>query len=271
MRKEFKIISRTTNNPIAFFDSGVGGLTVFSKLKKLLPEENYLYFGDTKHMPYGEKSEQQLLEYSIRIFDFFETQNAKAVVMACNTTSSVVYDKVKDKYNFKIYPIVQSVSKILSELPVKKIGVFATHATVNSNAYKREIQKFNSNIDVIQIACPEWVRIVEEHKINEPQSVLQVKTKLDEMLAYSPDKIILGCTHYPYLLETVSKFAPQEMFIDPAVNFAEYIKNDLEKNSLLAHAHNTETIYVSAEPEKFRQAAQMFYPMSKLPKLALNN
>lgn len=271
MRKEFKITLRTTNKPIAFFDSGVGGLTVFSKLKKLLPEENYLYFGDTKHMPYGEKSEQQLLEYSNRIFDFFEEQNAKAVIMACNTTSSVVYDKVKDKYNFKIYPIVQSVSKILSELPVKKIGVFATHATVNSNAYKREIQKFNPDIDVIQIACPEWVRIVEEYKINTSESILQVKTKLEEMLEFVPEKIVLGCTHYPYLLNILTQYVPANMFIDPAVNFAEYIKNDLEKNGLTELSGNNEKIYVSAEPEKFKQAAQMFYSMDKLPQLALDD
>ena len=91
------------NRPIAFFDSGVGGLTVFSKVKKLLPNENYLYFGDTKNMPYGEKTEDELICFADRIFRFFEKQNAKAVVMACNTSSAVTYEKLKNNYNFKIW------------------------------------------------------------------------------------------------------------------------------------------------------------------------
>ena len=93
-------LNNTDNRPIALFDSGVGGLTVFQKIKKLLPDENYLYFGDTKNMPYGEKTEEQLIEYADKIFKFFETKNAKAVVMACNTTSAITYEKLKNNYNF---------------------------------------------------------------------------------------------------------------------------------------------------------------------------
>lgn len=271
MRKEFKITSRTTNNPIAFFDSGVGGLTVYAKLKALLPQENYIYFGDTKHMPYGEKTKEELLQYADRIFKFFIEKDAKAVVMACNTTSSVIFDEVKDKYDVKIYPIIQSAANILAQLPIKRIGVFATHATVNSNVYKHEIQKHNPNMDVFQIACPEWVRIVEEHKINQPQSIIQIKEKLDEMLVFKPEKIVLGCTHYPYLKNILAKFAPEDMFIDPAIYFAEYIKDDLTKNNLTESAQGTEEIYVSSAPENFKESAKMFYELKNLPQLALND
>ena len=135
----------------------MGGLTVYAKLKKLLPNENYIYFGDTKNMPYGEKTADELMNYAKTILEFFEQKHAKAVVMACNTTSSVIYDKIKDKYDFKIYPIVQSCAKIIADLDVKKVGIFATNATVKSNVYKKEIQKHNSKIEVIQIACPDWV------------------------------------------------------------------------------------------------------------------
>ena len=134
----------TDNRPIAFFDSGVGGLTVFAKVKKLLPNENYLYFGDTKNMPYGEKSEKQLIEFADRIFKFFEKQNAKAVVMACNTTSAITYEKLKDNYNFKIYPIIQTVCSTLAGLDgVKSLGVIATPATIKSHAYSKGIAKYN--------------------------------------------------------------------------------------------------------------------------------
>ena len=269
MRKEFKIISRVSNSPIAFSDSGVGGLTVYSKLRSILPNENYIYFGDTLHMPYGEKSEAQLVEYTKKIFDFFGEKGVKAVVMACNTTSSVVYDKIKDKYPFKIYPIIQSAAGILAKLPIKTLGVFATHATVSSGVYKREIQKYNPDMEVIQIACPEWVKIVEEDKINNPESVLKIKEKVEDMLKYNPEKIVLGCTHYPYMTNVLSRFAQKEMFIDPAVYFAEYIKFDLEKNNLLANGQGKEEIYVSANVEGFVKAAEIFYKVKTQPQLAL--
>ena len=106
--------------PIAFFDSGVGGLTVLNKVKKILPNENYIYYGDTLHVPYGEKTKEQLLESSDKILKFFEQKGCKAVVMACNTTSSVIYDDIKNKYNLKLYPIVQSVAEILAKEPIER-------------------------------------------------------------------------------------------------------------------------------------------------------
>lgn len=218
-------------------------------------------------MPYGEKTKEELLEYADKIFDFFIKNDAKAVVMACNTTSSVIYDTIKNKYPLKIYPIIQSAAGIIAKLPVNRIGVFATHATVNSNVYKNEIQKYNPNMEVIQIACPEWVRIVEENKLNEPQSIIHVKDKLDEMLEFNPEKIILGCTHYPYLIDILTKFAPESLFIDPSVHFAKFIKDDLIKNNLTEKSDGTEEIYVSSNPKAFSISAEMFYEIKNTPVL----
>ncbi len=272
MQKEWRTILKITNEgPIAFFDSGVGGLTVYAKLKELLPNEKYIYFGDTKHMPYGEKTKNELLEYAGNILDFFIKQNAKAVIMACNTTSSTIYDDIKNKYDLKIYPIVQSVADILSNLPINKLGILATHATVKSNAYKKEIQKHNPAIEVIQIACPEWVKIVEENKLDQPQSIILVKEKLDEILKYNPEKIVLGCTHYPFLIDIIKKFVPEEMLIDPAIYFAKYIKEDLQKNNLIKNNRRYEQIYVSSNPEIFRKSAQRFYQIKNSPELVVFN
>ena len=214
-------------------------------------------------MPYGEKSEDELLEYADYIIKFFLKRNAKAVVMACNTTSSVIYDKIKNKYGVKIYPIIQSVAGILAGLPIKRIGVFATPATVKSGVYKKEIQKHNPNMEVLQIACPEWVKVVEENRIDDEKSLFDIKSKLDDMLEFLPEKIVLGCTHYPFLTKILAKYVPQEKFIDPAVYFAEFIKNYLSDISY--DTQGTEEIYVSAEPEKFMQAAKMFYKLDNLP------
>lgn len=261
--------NKKNNQPIGFFDSGVGGVTVFEQVKKLLPNENYIYFGDTKNMPYGEKNEKQLLEYADNIFNFLEEKNVKAVVMACNTTSAVVYEKLKDNYNFEIYPIIQSVSKELAKLPVKKIGIFATPATINSHCYAKEISKNNNNIEVFEIACPKWVKIVEERKLNLEESKISVAQKIHEMMNFSPEKIVLGCTHYPYLEHILNEFLPADMFINPSISFAKFIKADLENKNLMRSEKDLpfEKFYVSSSPENFQKAASMFYEVKELPAL----
>ena len=258
----------TDNRPIAFFDSGVGGLTVFAKVKKLLPNENYLYFGDTKNMPYGEKTEEQLIEFADKIFRFFEKKNAKAVVMACNTTSAITYEKLKNNYNFKIYPIIQTVCSTLAGMNnVNSLGIIATPATINSHAYSKGIAKYNKEMKVFELAAPNWVRIVEEHRIHQPQSIEQIKEILELMEQNKPDKIVLACTHYPYLLDVLKKFLPETKFIDPSVYFAQSIKDDLEKNNLLGKEPTYEKFYVSSNPENFKIASELFYKLDSLPEL----
>ncbi len=256
------------NCPIGVFDSGVGGLSVFSKLIELLPNENYIYFGDTLNLPYGGKTCEELVSITTNIFDFFKLKNVKAVVMACNTTSAAAYDKLKNKYNFKIYPIVQNVSKYIAMQNYEKIGVFATKATVGTHAYKNEIQKYNKNTQVFEMACPNWVDIVEKELFNDAASISDVKYHLDEMLKFGVNKIILGCTHYPYLLDTLLKFAPEELFINPAQSFAENIAKDLTEKNLLNSSKIFEPkFYVSANPQQFISASKLFYKVKNVTEI----
>ena len=270
MWRVLTIISKINKNaPIGFFDSGVGGLTVYSEFRKLLPGENCIYFGDTQNMPYGEKSKEQLIEYSKKAFDFFVSQNAKAVVMACNTTSATVYDVLKDSYPFRLYPVIQSVAEIIAMLPYKTIGVFATPATINSRAYSKSINSVNRDIKVIEIACPSWVKIVENNLETTTEALGEIKLKLDQMLSYNPEAIVLGCTHYPYLLPQLSKFVPENLFINPASAYADYIRRDLISLDLLSEQKNngSEIFYVSSSPEKFKKASQMFYRIDAVPEI----
>ena len=259
----------SSNSPIAFFDSGVGGLTVLNKVKKILPHESFIYYGDTLHVPYGEKTKEQLITYSDSILKFFEQKACKAVVMACNTTSSVIYDEICGKYNIKLYPIVQSVTKLLSELPIERLGVFATRATINSNVYPREIAKYNKLMQVYGQHCANWVHIVEENTLALPDSIEIIKSDLDRMMKNNPQKIVLGCTHYPFLLKVLSQLAPADLFIDPAVDFAKFIKTDLENCGLLntSQTERFEEFYVSSNPEQFKIASQMFYDLKENPQL----
>ena len=128
------------DSPIGFFDSGVGGLSVYARFKKELPNENTLYYGDLKNLPYGNKTKEELICFAKNILKFFQTKNVKAVVIACNTSSALAYDSIKDDYDFKIFPIIQSCANVISEMNINKIGVFATIGTVNSKAYSKEIQ-----------------------------------------------------------------------------------------------------------------------------------
>lgn len=258
-----------SNSPIGFVDSGVGGLTVLDNVRKILPNENFLYYGDTIHTPYGDKTKEQLLEYSDNIFKFFEEQGCKAVVMACNTTSSTIYDDIKNKYNFEIYPIVQSAAKILSELPIERLGIFATRGTILSGAYPREIAKYNTKMEVFGQYCPDWVYIIENGLIYNDESIKIVENDLKTMLKNNPEKIVLGCTHYPFLTDILSRFAPRELFIDPAIEFAKFIKSDLLAKGLLNNNKTSGTgkFYVSANPLKFKNSAKMFYEIEELPEL----
>ena len=245
----------------------MGGLTVYKKLKEILPKEDYIYFGDLKNCPYGQKTKQQLIDITFDIFNYFKYEEVKAVVMACNTTSANVYEEYKDKYDYTLYPIIQSSAKVISQMPIKRLGVFATSATIASGVYKQEITKYNNDIDVFEMSCPGWVQIVEGNKQNDELSQNLIKENLDKMLENNPDKIILGCTHYPFLLDVLTKFAPRELFIDPSVYFAEYIKKDLENQDLLNENGGSERFLVSANPNEFKIAAKMFYELKNTPEL----
>jgi len=253
-------------SPIGCFDSGIGGLSIYSQFRKLLPKENLIYYADIKNLPYGNKTTDELDLFARKILDFFKTKNVKAVVIACNTSSALVYDRVKHDYDFKIYPIIQSCAKIIAGYDIKKLGVFATLGTINSHAYSKEIHKYNNSINVKEIACHEWVNIVESGNIETEECIKNVKSLMDEILEFKPDKIILGCTHYPCLMQVLKKFADESIFINPASIFAKYIQNDLSLNNLInATGEGKEEFYVSASPEKFVKNADLFYSIKNKP------
>ena len=250
---------------IGIFDSGVGGLTVLKELKDLCPNESFMYVGDTKNLPYGSKTKDELMKITSKIFDFYKLEGAKAVVMACNTTSAVVWNDLKDNYNFPIYPLSQTVCKYFNQFNFSKIGIFATEATINSNVYQKSL-----NAKTLGIAPKEWVDIVEANSIETNQSQEIIKKYATQMLPFAPEKIILGCTHYPYLIKSLTKYFDEKMLINPARIFAQAVKEDLEKKNLLINTIKTkenDDFFVTGSPEKFIENAKQFYEIPTHPQV----
>ncbi len=273
MEKKYdKTLQLQQNAPIGVFDSGVGGLTVLKSMIKVLPDEKYIYFGDTLNLPYGSKSKDELVVIVKNIMNFFTEKHVKAVIMGCNTTSAVVYEEIKNDYDFTIYPVIQcSCENILKNNNYKKLGVFATQATVNSKMYTKSLKKINKNIEVVEIACPEWVKIVESNIADDKNNVECIKNYLEKINNSGVEKIILGCTHYPYLMKIFKQFVPENKFINPANSFTNYIKSDLISKNLISQKKDSENeFFVTSNPVDFVQNSKLFLEIKKLPILIKN-
>ena len=242
---------------IGLLDSGVGGLSVLKRLYDLMPDKNYIFFGDVKNVPYGTKTPEQIFSYTKKILEFFITKNVKNVVFACNTTSAVAYDELKKHFpELNIFPLIQTVAKYSIENLKNDdcIAVFATKATINSHKYKEEINKINPKINVLEIDCTGFVEIVENRLYEDKKSIDLIKSKLDIVKKHNAKRVILGCTHYPYLKNIFKNILDIEYF-DPAISLAKIVQSDIKDS-----AKGTEIkFYVSKNPDEFIKSAKMFF------------
>ena len=251
------------NNSIGLLDSGVGGLSVLSELYKIMPNKNYIFFGDTKNVPYGTKSPQEIFTYTKNILDFFISKEIKTAVFACNTTSAVAYDELKKHFKdkIKIYPLIQSVANYAIE-GLKDddcIAILATKATINSKKYNEEIKKYNPKINVIGIDCTGFVEIVENRLYDDIDSIKLIKSKLEIAKNNNVKRIVLGCTHYPYL-ENIFKEILDVEYFNPAKIIAQIVKKDLKND----YQGGKLEFYVSKNPDDFIKSAKTFFDVKKV-------
>ena len=257
-------------NPIGVFDSGVGGLSVLKELIKELPNEHFIYFGDTQRVPYGEKSIDELLTCTRRILDYFKTRDVKAVVVACNTCSANTITQVKDEYDFEILGLIEPAAKYVCSFDINSVGLIATSATVKSNAYKNEIEK--KGIKVFQQSCPKLVKYVEAGKITGREVENVLKEYLSPLIENKIEKLILGCTHYPFLVPAIKKLGfENEFFINPAVCVSAKTKEFLIENKLLnRNGEGLQEFYVSGNPNDFKKHSKLFFNKIKNVEQILN-
>ena len=255
------------NNPhsqqaIGMFDSGVGGLTVMKEVTKLLPHEKVVYFGDTARLPYGEKSCDTIIRYTIDSALFLMEQNIKMLVIACHTSSSYSIDKLRKIFNIPVLGVIEpSVKKAVSATRSQRIAVLGTKGTIRSGVYQNEIRKRLPDAFVMATACPLFVPLIEERLMSHQATKLIIEEYLTPVLEQKIDTLLLACTHYPLLRPQIEEMAGKGItIIDPAVACAEEIHSILHaKQHQLSQAFPPDhRWFVSDDPDKFRAIGSAF-------------
>lgn len=222
--------------PIAVFDSGVGGLTVLKALKNRWPQENFLYLADTARLPYGSKSLQTIYRYAEQNINYLLTHQVKAIVVACNSASTAILQQTLKCPVPLLNVVAPGARQALKVSEQKRIGVLGTLATIHSQAYVRTIHAQNPEAQVFQMACPLWVPLVEEGWIDDPVTNLIVYRYVHTLLKNRIDTLILGCTHYPVLKAPIQKaVGPDVTLVDSSDGLIE----DLEKLNICQESSPT--------------------------------
>jgi len=244
------------NNPIGFFDSGLGGLTCIPYLTQELPEEKIIYFGDTARTPYGSKAVSTIRNFSIQIADFLMENDVKMIVIACNTVSAVSLFDIRER--FPDVPVI-GIIKPAAETIIKtcsaknRIGVIGTKATIVSGVYDQLIRDQDSGLRVFSTACPAFVPLIEEGIIDSDIMDLTIKYYLDGFLLENMiDTLVLGCTHYPLIRSNIERLYPELKIVDPSREIISEIKKELTERGMHAKdAKASSTFYASDLSENF--------------------
>ncbi|NOZ07546.1 MAG: glutamate racemase [FCB group bacterium] len=254
-------MNKGSEAPIGIFDSGLGGLTVLQAMVKLLPQESYLYFGDTAHVPYGSKSNETVLKYADQITEFLIRQKVKLIVVACNTASSVALTGLKKKYDIPIIGVVEPAVRRAAELTKSRtIGVIGTRATIRSGSYQNLIQRELPEARTIAKACPLFVSLVEEGWENTAVAREVAGVYLSDILKNGMDTLILGCTHYPVLMPTIREIVTDKVnLISSGEAVAQTVRDHLMKADLLSdNRRPSETFYITDLPQLFDELGSRF-------------
>jgi glutamate racemase len=224
----------SSEHAIGLFDSGIGGLTVLRAVRSALPTENFVYLGDTARLPYGSKSPETIYRYLQQNIDYLIKHGVKAIVVACNSASSVIVGRTDLNFSIPVYNVIEpGAKKALEATKNKRIGVLGTRATVAGGAYDRAIHALDPSAEVISQACPLLVPLVEEGWDEDPLTNLIVYRYLHPLLMQGIDTLIMGCTHYPALKESFRRVVgPNVELIDSAETIASMIREDLERSHI---------------------------------------
>jgi len=249
--------------PIGLFDSGVGGLTVAQAIKQVLPGESLIYFGDTAHLPYGDKSAESIKNYSRKITEFLLDQGAKVVLVACNSASASAYDTLKEEFGSRtiLMDVIDPVVDYLGTRNFSRVGVIGTKRTISSGTYENKISIKSPGTSVVSLATPLLVPMIEEGFIFDDISNAILRAYLSDTSLHDIQALILGCTHYPIIRNQISKIFNFNIEVIDSGRLVSVILRDLlEKNNLLNDSGKVkDQFYVSDYTTYFEKIARMFF------------
>ena len=270
MNKVIEKSEAMINLPIGIFDSGVGGLTVYRALHNRLPNEHFIYLGDTARVPYGTKSLATVERYAIENSQFLASRGIKLLVVACNTASALALPKIREKIGIDVVGVIGPGARKAVNVTKDgaRIAVIATEATVQSDAYAASIRQASATAEVLQTACPLFVSLAEENWISEPETFSIAGKYLQSIVEFAPEALVLGCTHYPILREVIQQTVGENVtLIDSGEACAEEVEQLLIEKGLANPNKITGTrklcddldhFYVTDAAERFARVAERF-------------
>lgn len=248
------------NRPIGIFDSGLGGLTVLKEIKKLLPGESLIYFGDNGRMPYGTKSKETVLKYTRQDAAFLLSKDVKLLVVACNTASSLALSKVRPFIDVPVIEVIEPGARAaLKKTRTGRIGIIATAGTITSGAYSETIHSINPEVKIFPKACPLFVNLVEEGWWDNEIARMVAAEYLDGLRHEYIDTLVLGCTHYPLLSQTIRKVLGEDVVqVSSAEELSISLRDLLLTNNLFSGRSNAEYLYYTSDSvEKFKELGKL--------------
>ncbi len=259
-------------SPIGVFDSGYGGLTILSEIRKQLPQYDYLYLGDNARAPYGSRSFELIQEFTLEAVRYLFGQGCPLVILACNTASAKALRQIQQKYlpfssdpSRRVLGVIRPTAEIIGEMSkTKEVGVLATSGTVSSHAYEVEVQKLFPDIKIYEEACPMWVPLVECGEGESDGADFFIKKDVERLLARSSniDTLVLGCTHYPILRPKIEQYINADIqLISQGTLVAQALSDYLARHSEMEErlTQNTSCEYLTTEsPSKFEEFASFF-------------
>ncbi|MFM7234899.1 MAG: glutamate racemase [Flavobacteriales bacterium] len=255
----------SNDQPIGIFDSGIGGLTVAHAIQRLLPNEPLIYFGDTAHMPYGDKSKDLIAEYALTITQFLlNEKKCKAIVIACNTASAAAYEALRDTYIGSI-PIINVIDPMIEEViadeSIHKVGIIATKTTVASGVYQEKFSRRKPSLAFSALATPLLASMIEEGFYNDTISEAVLNEYLSNEILAGIDGLVLACTHYPLIKKEIDSFFKGKVKIfDSAEVVARKLKGILEKEQLMSSERKYDNqFFVSDYTRAFEAATKIFF------------
>jgi len=256
----------TAKQPIGIFDSGIGGLTVARAVREQLPNERLIYFGDTAHLPYGDKSASTIQAYSVKIADMLLSHQCKVILIACNSASSAAYELIRDYCGSKarVFDVINAmVERIKKEFAHRRVGLIGTKQTVHAGVYEDKIKALEWGITFSSLATPLLVPMIEEHFFHNRISHDIIEQYLRQDALADIDTLILGCTHYPIIQAEIEALLREQqrdvVVIDSAETVACALKEYLAQHHLLNENPENDRFFVSDLTPSFQKAARLFF------------